>query len=365
MTEHAQERKFRASLDAADETLKSIKNRLRKNERRLRTLEGDPSAALEDWEISRKRAELLIGAVAAVEITGNLIESVGGVLSPSQELLAAMPDFTAEDVAAIAERGDAAQFGAINMVQGYLGEEAALNVINSGLVPIPEGRVATFPDTSNQPGYDLQFIDSNGEAPIFAQVKMTDSPSIIRDHFDRYPEVNVVYANSEAAAALSSDPSIQVLRAGDVFPSDSGHYVIDLGVTKDSIREQASVLIEGGAQSSFFEQLWDNIPVISLLLIGGAAAKDLFETDMTPREIMKVARGRAVRAIAASSAGTAGTAASSEPLVGSAVAIGTIIGGSALSKARNEIRLSSDRFRRIGSIFRQMQHRPGSPAPTA
>jgi hypothetical protein len=360
VTEHAQERKFRASLDAANETLASIKERLRKNERRLRTLEGDSSAALEDWESSRKRAELLIGAVAALEITRNLADSAGGLLGPSRELLAAMPEFTAEDVAAIADRGDAAQFGAINMVQGYLGEEAALDVINSGLVPVPDGRVATFPDVPNMPGYDLQFISHSGEAPIFAQVKMTDTPSIIRDHFDRYPEVNVVYANSEAASALSSDPSIQVLRAGDAFPSDQGQYVIDLGVTKDSIREQASVLIEGGAQSSFFEQLWDNIPLISLLLISGAAAKDLLETDMTPREIMKIARGRMARAIAASSAGTAGTAASSEPLVGSVVAVGTIIGGSALSKARNEVRRSSDRFRRISSILRgiRLQNKP-------
>lgn len=365
MTDQVRERKLRQSLDAADKTLESMKDRLRKNERRLRTLEGDQSAMLEDWEVSRKRAELLIGAVAAVEITAGLIESTDGVLSPSRELLAAMPDFTADDIAAIAERGDAAQFGAINMVQGYLGEEAALNVINSGSVPVPEGRVATFPDTSNQPGYDLQFIGSDGESPIFAQVKMTDSPSIIRDHFDRYPEVNVVYANSEAAAALSSDPSIQVLRAGDVFPSDSGHYVIDLGVTKDSIREQASVLIEGGTQSSFFEQLWDNIPIVSLLLIGGAAAKDFLDTDTDAKDILRVARGRAVRAITASSAGTAGTAATSEPVIGSVVAVGTIIGGAALSKARNEIRSSSDRFRRIGSIFHQMHDRPESPAPSA
>lgn len=355
------QKKMREVFDDARRRVDEIKTRLRRNEARLRTLEGEREVGLTDWNTARLRAELLIGSVAAVEISGSLFDSSGARVGPTGELLAAMPGFDQDDIVSIAERGETAQFGAINMVQGYLGEEAALNAINSGLVPSPEGRLATFPDTPNQPGYDLQFIGKDGEEPILAQVKFTDSGSLIREHFQRYPDVNVVYTNSEAAAAVSSDPDIQILRAGDTFPSDGGRYVVDLGMSKDGLRDQATLLIEGGAEASFFGQLLDNIPVISLLAIGGAAAKAYLDSDAETSDILRAARSSALRVITASSAGTAGTAATTEPIVGSAVAVGTIIGGAALSRARGDLRVSTDRLRRIGSILNRIRTSSNPP----
>jgi hypothetical protein len=351
-------------LAEALQRVRAIKQRLQSNEGRLRVLEGEKDEGPATWTVTRERAELLIGAIAAVEISGSLFDSTGARVGPTGQLLEAMPGFDENDLVAIAERGESAQFGAINMVQGYLGEEAALNAINSGLVPAPEGRLATFPDAPNQPGHDLQFVGADGQAPILAQVKFTESASVIREHFQKYPEVNVVYANSEAAMALRGDPSIQVLQPGDAFPSDGGRYVVDLGMSKDEIRERASLMVEGATEASFLDQLMDNIPVISLLAIGGAAAKAYLDSDADTKDILRAARTSALRVITASGTGTVGTAATSEPIVGSVVAVGTLVGGAALSQARNDLRLSTDRLRRIGSILQRMrssQSGTGSP----
>jgi hypothetical protein len=88
------------------------------------------------------------------------MDGLGG--TALEQPVTAMPSFTSEDLQEIASRGESAQFGAINMMQGYLGEERALNAINSGAVPVPDGRYATLAESSNQAGYDLVLLSESG-----------------------------------------------------------------------------------------------------------------------------------------------------------------------------------------------------------
>ena len=245
-----------------------------------------------------------------------------------------------------------AQFGAINMMQGYLGEERALNAINSGAVPVPEGRYATLAESSNQPGYDLMLLSESGATPIVAQVKISDSAGIIREHFLRYPEVGIVYTNSEAAQALVGDPSITVLRASDHFPDGPGRYVVDMGFSRDEIRAGAVDIMDGADQVSFGDQIQENIPWIALILIAGRAAYEYLDTDTSGPEIVKVARRRIRQSLLASGASTLTTAATTEPLMGTLAGVTTLFGGRAVGQAREDVRYAANRVSRMGAILR-------------
>jgi len=356
--------KLRAYLADAKQRVEAVKQRLRTNDARLRSLETGKPIGDVRWEDSRKRADQLIAAVTALEVGLRAFDTPGLDESATRELLAAMPEFDRADLESIAARGERAEFGAINMMQGYMGEERALNAINSGAVPVPEGRYATLAESSNQPGYDLRLLSEDGAPDLVAQVKISDSAAIIREHFARYPDINIVYTNSEAAQAMVGDSGFTVLRPGDVFPDDPGRYVVDIGIAKDEIRSSASDVISGAAADgadgvSFGDQLQENIPWIALTVIAGRAAYEFFDTDMDASVILRAARKRVLQSLLASGASTAATVVTTEPTFGSIVGLSTLFGGRAVGRAREDLRYATGRLRRIGETLTRIRLAPG------
>jgi hypothetical protein len=345
----SEEQRFRSFLSDALERVRQIHERLRMSESRLRRLEGSNSPSEVTWDATRRRADAMIAGLTAVEVGARTFDVSGEGLSGQP--LAAMPQFTADDLEAVSSMGEASQFGAINMIQGYLGEERALDAINAGIVPVPEGRYADFAETSNQPGYDLRLVSDDGAPDLFAQVKISDSGAIIREHLERYPEVSIVYTNTEAAQAMVGDPGVTVVKAEDVFPEYPGRYVVDLGFTKDEIRSGAIAMVESGDVTSFGDQLQENIPWIALTVIAGRAAYEFLDTDEDVSVILRTARRRIAQAIIASGASTAVTAATSEPLLGTAAGVGALFGGRAVSGVREDLRFATERLRRMFRMF--------------
>ena len=265
-----------------------------------------------------------------------------------------MPGFTSADLSEIAARGGAAQFGAVNMMQGYLGEERALNAINSGAVPVPDGRYATLAESSNQAGYDLVLLSENGDPSLIAQVKISDSGAIIREHFERYPEISIVYTNSEAANSLLNDPDITVLRPGDDFPNEVGRFVVDIGYAKDEIRSSAMDIMDGADGVSLGDQIQDNIPWIALLSIAGRAAYEYLDTDTSVSYILQAARRRVQQSLLASGSSALTTVATTEPLIGTAVGVTTLFGGRAVAQAREDVKYATNRIQRMGNVLRKI-----------
>lgn len=339
----------------ATKRVEDVKQRLCQNDARLRSLETNKSPNQISWEKTRESADLVIAAVTATEIGIRLLGDSGTNGLSTEQPLAAMPGFTMDDLKSIALRGESAQFGAINMMQGYLGEERALNAINSGAVPVPDGRYATLAESSNQPGYDLLLLSENGDPAIVAQVKISDSAAIIREHFARYPEVSIVYTNTEAAQALAGDPTITVLRHSNQFPSDSGRYVVDMGFTKDEIRTSAGEVMSGADGVSLGDQIQENIPWIALMAIAGRAAYEYLDSDTSVPDIMKAARRRLQQSLMASGTATLTTAATTEPLIGTVAGVTTLFGGRAVSQAREDVRYAANRLSRIASTFRKIR----------
>jgi hypothetical protein len=345
---------LRRFLTSAGQKMDDMKRRLQLNDARLISLETGVSSSQKSWTETTASADRIIAAVTATEIGVRAFGTSGLDGEFVGQPLIAMPGFTSENLEEIAQRGESARFGAINMMQGYLGEERALNAINSGAVPVPEGRYATLAESSNQPGYDLMLLSENGAAPIVAQVKISDSAGIIREHFSRYPEVGIVYTNSEAAQALVGDPSITVLRASDHFPDAPGHYVVDMGFTKDEIRAGAVEIMDGSDGVSFGDQIQENIPWIALIAIAGRAAYEYLDTDTNSSEIVKAAIKRIKQTTMATGASTLTTAATTEPLIGTVAGVTTLFGGRAVGQAREDVRYAADRLSRMGAVLRRI-----------
>lgn len=354
---------LRDYLVGTTQRLELIKQRLRVNDARLRSLETGTSVMSVEWEDSRRRADQLIAAVIATEVGFRAYDMPGLEGRSPQEPLAAMPEFTQSDLDSIAARGESSQFGAVNMIQGYLGEERALNAINSGAVPVPEGRYAALAETSNQPGYDLRLLSEDGSPEMLAQVKISDSSAIIREHFERYPDVSIVYTNSEAARGMIGNPGVTVLSPEDVFPDEPGRYVVDLGLSKDEIRTSAVDMVNGSDGVSFGDQLQEGFPIIALLAIAGRAAYEYLDSDIRASDILRMARRRIMQSMLASGASTAMTIASGEPLLGTAAGLGTLFGSRAVSKAREDVRYATYRLHRMGETLRRI-HGLGSGATT-
>jgi hypothetical protein len=345
---------LRKALKGASLRLDEIKAKLCKNESRLIALEDGRQNSRILWDDARKSADKTLALITAVEVGIRTFEMNGLSGTSIEQPLMAMPGFTGEELQEIATRGESAQFGAINMMQGYLGEERALNAINSGAVPVPDGRYATLAESSNQPGYDLVLLSENGGPSLTAQVKISDSGAIIREHFERYPDISIVYTNSEAATSLLNDPNITVLQPGDHFPDEAGHFVVDMGFAKDEIRSSAVDIMDGADGMSLGDQIQDNIPWIALLSIAGRAAYEYVDTDTNVSQILRAAGRRIQQSMLASGTSTLTTVATTEPLLGTVAGVTTLFGGRAVAQAREDIRYATSRLQRMAALLRNI-----------
>jgi hypothetical protein len=344
-----------------------MKQRVRSNEARIRTLETGDLVIEPSWNDACERADRLVASITALElgVRGFTLSEVDD--SSTREVLQAFPGFDRSDLDAIADRGATAEEGAVNWLQGYVGEERAHDAINSGAVPVPEGRYAVLAESSNQPGYDLRLVSEGGAEELVAEVKVSDSASLIREHFLRYPETNIVYTNSEAAQDIVGDAGITVLRPGEVFPDEAGRFVVDIGFTKDQIRTSAKDLMSGAAADgadgvSFGDQLLDSIPWIYLLVIAGRAAYEYFDTDIDASFILRVAAKRLRQTILASGARTATTVLTHEPSFAAIAGLGTLFGVRAVDLARKDLRNATARLRHMGAVLTKIRHLPSAMA---
>lgn len=89
----------------------------------------------------------------------------------------------------IASMAAAASAGAGNNLRGYVSEQLVAARLSES------GHVVTFPDTSNNPGFDL-LVDG-----VPFQVKCLSHLDGLREHFSKYPDMPV-YANAELAEAV-------------------------------------------------------------------------------------------------------------------------------------------------------------------
>lgn len=162
-------------------------------ELKVSTPASDRCGALLEGVLSKTR-----GDAAEVAAVGGLTfgDIVCNVVSIDPMVLAAADFSRAEDIGDIFQLGafaervgsmtGAALAGAGNNLRGYVSEQ----LVAARLAEI--GYVVSFPETSNNPGFDL-LVDG-----VPFQVKCLQNLDGLREHFAKYPDMPV-YANSELA----------------------------------------------------------------------------------------------------------------------------------------------------------------------
>jgi hypothetical protein len=93
---------------------------------------------------------------------------------------------------------DAARLGNVTQLQGYVAERMVAGMLRA------QGAEVAFPDSPNQPGYDLIV---NGQ---YCQVKCLDDPNGVYEHLGRYPDIPALI-NEELAKYFPDDDRVMAL----------------------------------------------------------------------------------------------------------------------------------------------------------
>jgi hypothetical protein len=337
------------------ERAKELRGRLASQERRISELEGRRGGSQPAWDETVARADAVIAAVASIEIARANDHTPGFQPSGHEETALARTGLSHDDLVRLSNASTNSQMGAVNLIQGHLGEQIALDLINSGKVPIPEGRLARLASSPNQAGYDLDLVDPHGnQATLHAQVKIADSAGAIREHFARYPNVNVVYANTDAAQQMAHEHGVTVIAPGAHFPTTSGHVVVDMGISHADVRSESFGLLHNTGHETLFHKALEDFPIISLVLIAGRAAGSYLKTDTGEGEIMRTAGRRVRDVLIASGLSQAGMAATGEPVTGTLAATGYLFLVPAIRQARGDLDRAADRFVSIKGSLSQI-----------
>jgi hypothetical protein len=83
----------------------------------------------------------------------------------------------------------------VHKYKGYTGEEAVFDKLEA------EGHDVQIPESGTQEGYDM-ILDGT---PM--NIKITDNPSYIQEHLDKYPDIPV-YTNAEMKEAFANNPNV-------------------------------------------------------------------------------------------------------------------------------------------------------------
>ena len=193
----------------------------------------------------------------------------------------------------MAHAGAAEKTGFINLLQGFYGEQVAVDLINHGSIPVPDGYHVVLNGSTNTEAYDLRLVNESGHS-MTAQVKISETGAAVHEHLAQYPDVRVVYTNTEAAHQLAHDHSLTVIHPGDAFPEHAHTVVVDMGVTQDHIRQDMLDFVNHGDHAGAVHDFWRKLPIVSLLLIAGSTVRAYTTTDEPQRDIFHRA-GRRVR----------------------------------------------------------------------
>lgn len=287
-------RQFRDFHGRSMGTVQDIRRRLQMNDDRLTRLEsGGHGTPRRTWDDTVTDSDLLIAAVAAVELA-HLPHGVAYHVPPHiQDVLDRFPGITEQTLAHMAGAGAMEKTGYVNLLQGFYGEQIAVDLINHGSIPVPPGYHAVLSGTTNTPGYDLHLVNEHG-GNIAAQVKIDATGAAVHEHLLRYPDVGVVYTNTEAAQHMAHQAGVTVIHPGDAFPEHAHTVVVDMGVTQEHIRHDMFDFVNHGDHAGAFHDFWRKLPLVSLLLIAGSTFRAYSTTDEPQRDIFMRA-GRRVR----------------------------------------------------------------------
>ena len=249
------------------------------------------------------------------------------------------------DLAEAAERSGVSDFsfgtaeaeelrGALTALRGAAGEQWVLDGLNSGSLSGPAGTTSAQLLGFTQPGSDLAFTDIDGNLIAQANVKIAQSARVIQEHFDRHPDVPIIYASSDAAQDAQR-LGFQVIPGGDI-PDSVEQVVIDIGRTSEAFDQEIAAGLGIGdwaADQASALDLLDAVPWFSTAAIAVRAIQRLRAGASRAEVLRESGRDATVAAAGIASGKIAASATSSEP----SIAVIALL-ASSLTYAATEVR---------------------------
>lgn len=213
--------------------------------------------------------------------------------------------------------------GILNSAKGKYFEYLVTEKLNSGEAVgdllLPEGYKAVMASTLNQPGWDIQIVDTQGNVSDYLQLKATNSLGYIHDTLERYPDITILSTEEIA--------------------SRTDGLTIDSDISEASLREQMTDAVNELDPSFSDDFLTAFNPLMPLVFVLASEGYRVSVGDYSVEVATQSAQYRAERSLVASGIGAVIYA-----IGGGWLALpATFIGGAAYNQYR-EMSLHSYRF---------------------
>jgi len=148
-------------------------------------------------------------------------------------------------------------------VRGAAGEHWVMERLVNGELPVPQGADRVELIDFHEPGMDLTFYSSATEL-VSANVKIAQDAIVVMRHIERYPDMAVVYASSDAAASAARAGHRVIGADAAPFTLDGSPVIVDIGRSSFDFDDEITTTLDAVVGSD-----------ISVEGVSGAIASDL------------------------------------------------------------------------------------------
>jgi len=178
--------------------------------------------------------------------------------------------------------------GAVSAAKGKYFEYLVVDRLNNGErvgdIVLPECFTARVAESTTQPGWDVQILDSDLQGDEYLQLKATDSASYIKDALDRYPDIMILTTDEVANASFA------------------GAHVLDANIQNSWLDQVVRDAM--GVDLSFGEAFFGAFnPLLSLGFIVGTEGYRVVVSDKDAKRAVVAVAHRGTRTIASQSVG--------------------------------------------------------------
>lgn len=302
-----------------------------------------------------RRAQRSIGLTAAAAAE-QAYEVTTAPDLPPQWLEEVAGRFAALDSAALADLAAVpgrSLDGLVHLIRGYRGEQLVLEALSAGKLPLPPGATdVSLAGETNTEALDLVIGLADGTA-VAAQVKVSSSGALLHEHFAKHPDVDVIYASTDAADAVrdtAAETGITVIGAGDSWPDLGGPVVVDMGFTSMELEATAEHALAAAASvggDDVLGEVVEAVPLLALGLIALRGARRWRRSGTSNAEIRSRAFDEAKSVITNAGAGEAVAFITSADAVAAPVTIATALLRRSWRRSAGSIQQSTSRIETV------------------
>ena len=229
----------------------------------------------------RYEREILDLAATAADVSADDVINLGLEPDADPQILQAFslqyPNMGLESI--VGATDDQLQ-GWANGVKGKYFEVLVAEKLNAGEsigdIQLAPGEVARIGEAANQPGWDIEIIDRDGNIVEQVQLKATEDISKIKEALEKYPDIRIIAPQELEGEATEMGMLLSTNITNESMDSTVGTQVNELG--EDAITD----IMQQSAEAAI-----DFVPGISLAVIGVIEAGQVLMGRSTLEESLK------------------------------------------------------------------------------